>query len=147
MQAYVGQAEQLGIRDRIKFLGYCRDILPILAAADVVVVPSTCTDGFPSAVLEAMAAGRPVVASRIGGIPEAVDDGTTGFLVEPGIAVDLASKMAWLMDAADLRFRMGTNALQHLKTHFSPAQCVQAMDEVYRDVLHESDALATSRPS
>jgi len=133
--AWMSKAEQLGVEGLVRFLGYRDDVPSIFAAADVVVVPSTYADPMPSTVLEAMAAGRPVIGSRIGGIPEAVEDGSTGILAEPGVPVDLAMKMARLMDAPDMRSAMGSRALQRLKAEFSPKDCAASIDLVYRGVL------------
>ena len=144
MDMWRRQVEHLGIQRWVRFLGYRPDVGSILAAADVAVVPSICDDSFPSAVLEAMAVGRPVVASRIGGIPEAVVDGVTGLLVKPGIVADLTNKMACLMDAFDVRSTMGRNALRRLKTEFNPARCAEAIDQVYRSVLDDSGRSTTS---
>lgn len=134
-EGWIKWAAHLGLRSLVNFLGYREDIYSVLAAADVVVVPSTYADPFPSIVLEAMAVGRPVIASRIGGIPEAVMEGVTGFLVAPGAIDELASKMALLMDAPDLRLSMGLAAQERLKLHFDPVQQAHLIDEVYQDVL------------
>jgi glycosyltransferase involved in cell wall biosynthesis len=139
--AWISRAEQLGVRGITRFLGYREDVYSVLAAADIAIVPSLIADAFPSAVLEAMAVGRPVIASRVGGIPEAVVDGVTGVLVEPGMVDDLANKMAWLMDAADVRSQMGENALEVLQAKFHPEQQAKAIDQVYRDVLGSKETV------
>jgi glycosyltransferase involved in cell wall biosynthesis len=130
-------AESMGIHPWLKFLGYRADVLDYLAAADVVLVPSVYPDPFPSAVLEAMAVGRPVIASRIGGIPEAVVDGRTGILVDPGSSEALAEAMGKLMDEPDTRDLMGENGLRRLRSEFSIERHVGAIDALYTDILRE----------
>jgi len=99
------RATRLGIVDAISFLGHCENIPSRLASADLFVLPSR-SEAFPNAVLEAMAVGLPIVASRIGGLLELIDDGRTGILVPPGDASALANAIAALManavGAADL---------------------------------------------
>ena len=87
------------------------DLGPLLAAADAVVVPSIADESLPLTVLEAMAAGVPVLASRLAGIPEAVQDGVTGRLFEPGDAGALASLLREL--AADRRAMSALGAAGH----------------------------------
>ena len=80
------------------------------AAADICVVPSWVQDAWATVTMEAMAAGRPVIASRIGGLQFQIVDGATGFLVEPGDAVELADKIGYLLDRPELRCQMGAAA-------------------------------------
>jgi glycosyltransferase involved in cell wall biosynthesis len=83
-------AARLGVADRIRWAGHRRDVDQLLAGCDLFVHPSL-DDAFPTVLLEALAAGLPIVASRVGGIPEIVDDGVTGTLVAPGDAEALAN--------------------------------------------------------
>ena len=76
-------ARELGIEDRVRFLGQRRDLPELLAASDLVMIPSFCNDAFPYTAVEAMCAGRPVVASRDGGLDEMLAGGTRGLLVSP----------------------------------------------------------------
>ena len=93
-------AAELGLSDRVHLLGLRDDVETVFAAADVFVQPSL-SEGLPLAVLEAMANGLPVVATRVGGIPEAVVDGKTGLLVPPGDPAALAAALAAVLDADD----------------------------------------------
>jgi len=97
----------------VTFLGrVAHGAMPLVyEAADIEVCPSVCHDAFPTCNLEAMATGLPVVASNVGGIPEAVTDGVTGFLVPPASPGALASCLDLLLDSAELRAEMGTNGL------------------------------------
>ncbi|MDW8363832.1 MAG: glycosyltransferase family 4 protein, partial [Myxococcales bacterium] len=93
-----------------------------LAAADVFVAPSRAlrsgrTEGSPTAVLEAMAAGLPVVASRTGGLPDLVRDGRDGLLVEPDDPVALARAINWLVGDVEIRKRMGRSARRRASAH------------------------------
>jgi glycosyltransferase involved in cell wall biosynthesis len=100
------EIEALGLEGRVRLAGERRDVPQLLAAADVFVLPST-SEGLPVSVLEAMAAGVPVVASRVGGVPEQVSDGETGLLVEPGDLDELATALARLIAEPSLRRRLG----------------------------------------
>src|SRR4029077_20989023 len=102
-------AASLGIRDRVTFCGTRRDLGNLLPAMDVFALPSLW-EGLPLALILAMGAGRPVVATRLAGIPEVVSDGETGLLVPPGDATALGSAIARLYGDAVLRARLGAAA-------------------------------------
>jgi glycosyltransferase involved in cell wall biosynthesis len=97
-----------------------QDELPRLyREADVVVVPTIAQEGLSRTSVEAMAAARPVVASRIGGVPYTVGDGATGLLCEPGDADDLARKLETLLDEPRLRRQMGLAGRQRFEKEFA----------------------------
>jgi glycosyltransferase involved in cell wall biosynthesis len=100
-----------GLSDQVRIEGLiAHDDLPgVLAGADVFVLPSL-QEGLPLAVLEAMAAGLPVVATRVGGVPSVIDDGRNGLLVEPADPVQLRAALAKLMEDGGLRVRLGAQA-------------------------------------
>jgi glycosyltransferase involved in cell wall biosynthesis len=111
------QANRLGMERRLHFAG-TRPNRPILAAAlDVVIQPSHA-EGFPNAVIEAMAVGRPVIATRVGGTPDAVTDGVTGILVSPGDAAGMAAAMAGLIGDAGRRTAMGAAGLERARQQY-----------------------------
>jgi glycosyltransferase involved in cell wall biosynthesis len=116
-------AHKTGVGHRIHFAGEVKDTAPRLAQASVVWVPSL-TDSGARAVLEAMAAGLPVVASRWPGLAELVVDGETGFLVEPGNKMDLARQTRRLLEDADLRRRLGEAARRRVEDQFSPGSFI-----------------------
>ena len=91
------------------FLGHLRkeQLAPFYADSRIIVLCSVCYEGFPTTILEAMAAAKPVVCSRIGGLPEIVDEGVAGLLFQPGDARDLAEKIRYLWDRPDLCRKMG----------------------------------------
>jgi glycosyltransferase involved in cell wall biosynthesis len=102
------QAEALGISQSVEFLGYQSQakVRQLLASTDVFVLPSFA-EGVPVVLMEAMAAGVPVVATKIAGIPELVEGGVSGFLVMPGDAKSLATRIGELLDHPDMRNRFG----------------------------------------
>jgi phosphatidylinositol alpha-1,6-mannosyltransferase len=105
--------------------------------ADVVTVPSICLDCFPTINLEAMAAGKPVVATCYGGSPEAVVDGETGYIVNPFDSGALARRLENLLRDDELRARMGAAGQRRIAGHFTLAHQVGAMESIYRDAADE----------
>src|SRR2546428_8124784 len=104
----------------IRFLGTRRDVDHLLALTDVVVHPSL-EEGFSNAILEAMAAGKPVVATAVGGNPEAVLDNETGLIVPAGDAAALAAATCRLLADSAERIRLGANGRRRAEVHFSIA--------------------------
>jgi glycosyltransferase involved in cell wall biosynthesis len=103
------QCERLGLSSHVRFLGELTDPYPLYAAVDVFVMTSRW-EGFPVVLLEAMAAGRPVVSTHVGGIAEAVEHGTSGFLTAPGDDGAMATALARLVADEGLRLRLGAAA-------------------------------------
>jgi glycosyltransferase involved in cell wall biosynthesis len=124
------QAVRLGIDAHIVFLGVRRDVHRVLPLLDVFVLPSLY-EGFGIAILEAMAAARPVVATTVGGIPEFVRDGETGMLVKPGDAVSLAQALALLLSQPARACRMGLKGQQIVRESFGIADVVRQHEQVY----------------
>lgn len=128
------RARRRGVDGRCRFLGARDDVPDILVSADVVALPSR-SEGLPFVVLEAMAVGRPVVATAVGGTPEAVDDGRTGLLVPPGDVAALATAVVRLLgDPAEAQ-RMGARGAERVRRDFTLAGMVDALAEVYDGVL------------
>lgn len=111
------QVSSLGLSDNVQFLGYYPDLQTILAATDLLVSPSL-REGMQVSLLEAMAAGRPIVATAIGGTPEAVDDGQTGMLVPPADPVALALAVVQLLGDPDRMQQMGQLARRRAEEEF-----------------------------
>jgi glycosyltransferase involved in cell wall biosynthesis len=111
-----------------------------IARAGAVVVPSECLENCPMAVLEAMAYGKPVVGSRMGGIPELIADGETGLLFDAGSVGSLAAALSRLMQAPDLRREMGRNARLRAERHFSLAAHNRGLLDIYESVLTTHEA-------
>lgn len=124
------QAARLGVAGSVSFLGHRHPAAPYLAAADLVVQPST-SEGMPNAVLEAMASGRAVVATRAGGTAEVVLDGETGRLVRPGDARALAAAIGDLLADPGQRSALGAAGRRRVETRFTTAAMVTATEAVY----------------
>jgi glycosyltransferase involved in cell wall biosynthesis len=129
-------ARQLALGDRVRFLGARRDLPDLLAACDVFVLPSR-HEGLGVAALEAMAAGRAVVASRVGGLAEAVAHERTGLLVPPDDPPALAGALARLLGDARLRERLAAAGPARIAERHLASHMVEAYERLYRDVLAE----------
>lgn len=121
-----------------EFLGHRtgNGLAEIIAAASLIVVPSECYENCPMSILEAMAFGKPVVASRIGGIPELVAHGETGLLANAGDAEDFASHIMSLMREPQTRRIFGRAARERAHAHFSLQQHNSALLSVYERLLN-----------
>ena len=124
-------SNELGIADRIHFLGKRRDVRDLLGAANVAVLPALA-DPFPHFVLESMAAGLPVIASDVDGIPEMVVDGKTGILVPPGDMVALSDAIDRLIGAPGKAKELGTAGYKRVLDHFDLRQRVDQECDLYR---------------
>lgn len=109
----------LGIGDRVLFLDFVEDVYDVYEESDVVVHTATDPDPFPTVVLEAMVAGKPVVASAVGGVPEMVVDGETGLLTPPKDAAELADRLRSLLSEPGHATRLGENARRRHSEKFS----------------------------
>lgn len=126
--------QALGIDGRVRLLGDCRDVPGVLAALDIFALPSIA-EGMSNTILEAMASGLPVVATRVGGNPELVEDHVTGRLVvsrDPGA---LAEAMAAYLDDAHLRALHGKAARQRVTERFSLDRMCESYVDLYRRLL------------
>jgi glycosyltransferase involved in cell wall biosynthesis len=128
---------RLGLTGHVKFLGWIDDLHSVLPRWDVFVMPSL-EEGFPIAALEAMAAGLPVVASSVGGVPELVVDGKTGWLVPPGDAEALAARLRLLLRSPEERLTMGAKARARVRDHFSLAQMTENFGKLYDELVGEA---------
>jgi glycosyltransferase involved in cell wall biosynthesis len=143
------QARALGLGDTVRFLGYRADVPALLGLMDLVVQPSL-EEGFSNAVLEAMGAGKPVVATAVGGTPEAVIDGLTGLLVPARDAVSLAGAMLDVIGSSAESQRLGEAAYRRAREQFEVDVMVRRYEELYaeafdsqgNDVAGSSDARA-----
>ncbi|MEW5944782.1 MAG: glycosyltransferase [bacterium] len=126
---------QIGIpEERFRFLGVRGDVRNLLAAMDIFVLSST-SEGLPYVILEAMAMGKPVVSSGVGGIPEAVTSGREGVLVAPGDVDELTRALAWLLSEPRRRVEMGEAARKRVRETFTVERMVGETEEVYRLML------------
>lgn len=115
----------------VRFLGTRHDVPELLALSDLLVHPSL-EEGFSNAIIEAMAAGRPVVATRVGGNPEAVEDGVTGLLVPARDSAGLAEAVLWLLDRPDTLRRFGEEGRRRAEACFSMRRVIEQYEEIYR---------------
>ncbi len=126
--------DKLQVSNNVRFLGRRSDVQMLIAAADIVVVPSTWAEAFGLIIAEAMACARPVVASSVGGIPELVEDGVTGRVVKAGDSKALSDAMhALLRNKAD-RERMGKAGHEKAKEMFNLVQQVEKLVDVYESL-------------
>jgi glycosyltransferase involved in cell wall biosynthesis len=119
LQELEAQIQALGLAKRIRLQPFQQDVRPILEALDVVAVPSAKPEPFGMVILEAMAFGLPVIATNIGGSPEVVQDGVTGYLVPPNDAPALAAAVLALARSAPLRRRFGQAGRKRVAALFS----------------------------
>lgn len=128
------QADRLGIAHALRFAGFRADLHEFLGLADLLVHPAL-HEGLGVCLLEAQAAGVPVVAARAGGIPEAVAEGESGLLVTPGQAAELAGAILAMLKDSGRRRQMAAVGPAHVARHFSLEAMVSGNLEVYREVL------------
>lgn len=124
--------DELGLGERFRLLGYRDDVPRVLAACDVFVLASL-HEGFPVAVMEALAAGVPLVATAVGGVPDAVTDGQEGFTVPPARPDLLAKRLLQLVTDADLRGQCAANA-RSAGRQFDIRIATRRLEEAYADV-------------
>lgn len=126
---------EFNIADRVLYVGYRDDIPSVLKEIDIFVFPTLRGEGFPRVVLEAMAAGKPVVATDNAGSPEAVAVGYTGYIVPTGNTSALATKLKELIADKKKRTVMGEVGRKRVKKYFTIQKNVEKIQEVYRDIL------------
>jgi glycosyltransferase involved in cell wall biosynthesis len=132
--ALEAQVATLGLRDRVQFLGYRSDIPELLAACDLFVLPSLY-EGLPLSILEAMAAGKPVIATAIGGTDEVIVPDCSGVLVPPADAPVLAAAIKTLLADPSLARRLALAGQARVAAMFSAAQMVRQVTQVYDEIL------------
>ncbi len=130
-------AAELGIAERVRFLGQRMDVAKILASSQGFVL-ATNWEGFPLSILEAMRAGLPVIASAVGGVSESVIDGDTGYLVPQGSAEQLRDRIGQVVGDSALRARLGTRGRAYYEQHFTLESAVSKTLAVYDDVHFRS---------
>jgi mannosyltransferase len=134
-QNLVEMTGRLGLRDKVTFAGQRDDVADMCRKADVFVMSSR-TEGSPMSLLEAGAAGLPVVAFRLGAIPETVAEGKGGWLVPPGDRTALSRALAAAIEARpEELMRRGQNVHTRVRDSFSMRACARAYEDVYDKVL------------
>ena len=127
-------AQDLGIASSTYFVGYQSDVAGYYHLFDAFVLPSV-NEGTPVSVIESLASGTPVVANRVGGVPDVVRDGVDGFLVEPGDTAAAADRLALLAGDAQLRARLGESGRASMFERYSVSRLVDDVDRLYRSLL------------
>lgn len=131
------QARGLGVKEAVRFAGIRGDVPILLNCFDVFVLPSLW-EGFGTAIIEALACGVPVVASRVGGIPEIIEHGVDGLLVPAGHARPLAENVIRLLDDSSLRKDMVYRGLRKAMGRFSVGRMVETMAKVYLQMFYST---------
>jgi len=137
------RAEALGLGARVAWLGARQDVGDLLEACDVFVLPSE-REGLSVTLLEAMRAGRPAVATAVGGNPEAVADGVTGRIVPPGDPGALAAALGGLLADAPCRAAFGRAARERWRAEFTAERMVRETETLYRALLDHRGTRATA---
>jgi len=131
---------ELGLGDRVEFVGQLeRDqIYPLLQKSHIMVMPSICEEAFGVAVLEASACARPVIATRVGGVPEVVRDGETGLLVPPQDVAALADAVVRLASDARRRSDMGAAGYLFVRKNYTWDHSLDLMADLYERLIHDA---------
>jgi glycosyltransferase involved in cell wall biosynthesis len=129
------QAERAGLEDKVHFLGWRSDVDEIMGCFDIFVLPSL-NEGMGRVLVEAMAAGLPIVASRVGGIPDLVKHGKNGLLVPPADASALENDISVLLEDKEKRKRMG-EAGKKMCGPYSAEAMVEQIDDLYTELLEK----------
>jgi glycosyltransferase involved in cell wall biosynthesis len=136
--------EQWHLRDVVALLGLRDDVKGLLRKADVFVLCSEW-EGMPGAIMEAMAAGLPIVASNVGGVPELVTEKETGFLVPSGSPSEFADRLSQLIDEPELRMGMGANAAKKIRAEFGLGSKVRELERVYESLVSRAPVVPSRR--
>ena len=127
-------ATQRGVAARVQFLGHRDDVAEILAGSDIFVLPSR-TEAFPNSVMEAMAAGLPVIATAVGGVPELIQDGVNGVLIPPDNRAALIDALRNLVDSPARAAAFGHSARDTIASRFSFTRMVTSFEDLYLDLI------------
>jgi glycosyltransferase involved in cell wall biosynthesis len=131
---YQALAAELEVADRIRFLGFVDDVRSAVADWDILVLPST-QEPFGRSIIEAMALQTAVIASRVGGIPEIIEDGTHGLLVEPGNVAQLAERIEMLVDSPASRERLARAGRARIEEQFDVAKLTERIQDLLLDAI------------
>jgi glycosyltransferase involved in cell wall biosynthesis len=139
--ALEAQVRAAGLAGRVIFSGFQDDVLPWMAAMDVLVLPTIEKEGFGRVLVEAGAMSKPVISTDIGGMAEVVNNGESGIIVPAGEVNDMADAMLRLLKDEELRLRMGRAGRARALARFSVEQMVASTEAVYREVWAERKAM------
>jgi glycosyltransferase involved in cell wall biosynthesis len=134
MAALRHEADRLGLGDRVILTGFLADVRAVYAALDVLVIPSS-TEGLPNVLLEAFAFGKPVVATPVGGIPEVLTEGESGYLVDPDDPDTFAQRVLALLNNPDLAREMGDCGRRTVLMKFNFQERTRRLERLYEDIM------------
>ena len=126
-------SKDLGVEENVEFLGIRKDIKGLMQLSKIFVLPSRW-EGLPMVILEAMALGMPVIATKVGGIPEVIEDGTDGILVEPENPEELAKAIEKLLGNEEFRKTISLNTYLKIKEEYSIEKYTEKLLHCYREV-------------
>lgn len=132
------RVDNLGLGSRVQFLGYREDVPALMKACDVIVHASVAPEPFGRVIVEGMLAGRPVVATRGGGVTEVIDDGVTGVLVAPSDVGDLTKRLAELLGSPSLRNRLASAGRSKALTRFSIDRMLSSVESHLSTVVQKN---------
>jgi len=135
------RSRELGLADAAHFLGWRRDMRSVYADLDVVVL-SSLNEGSPVAIIEAMAAGRPVVATRVGGVSEVVEHGRSGLLVPPRDSASLAAAIRSVLQSESLADALGGSARASVYPRYAAARLIGDVERMYLDLARRKGLAA-----
>ncbi len=138
-------SRRLGIESSVKWTGYLADPLPLVASLDAVIHAAVEPEPFGRVIMEAMALGRPVVATNLGGPVEIIEDGVSGFLVKAGDPLAMAEKITALLGDPALREKLRANALSQARERFGIEPYIRRIEDAYEEALTDR-APAEARP-
>jgi glycosyltransferase involved in cell wall biosynthesis len=130
-------AQSLGLQERVVFAGR-RPHTPSLHWLFDISVLSSRGEGFPNSIVEAMAAGRPIVATRVGGVPDAVTDGVSGLLVAPGSPEELAGALARILEDGALGARLAAAARDSARQRFAAGAVIPRLEAAYGSLIERA---------
>jgi glycosyltransferase involved in cell wall biosynthesis len=135
----LAQTKELGIESAVRWKGFTRDVNSAIRELDALVLPSLFGEGMPMVVLEALAVGVPVVATRVEGTPEVIRDGREGYLAEPSNPQSLARTIERLISDRHAWCRMSQQAWNRHQESFSDVRMAQRVAHTYKRILREDD--------
>lgn len=125
---------ELGLKDKVFFLGTRDDVQKLLRGIDIFVLPSLF-EGMPNAIMEAMASKKPVIATNVGGVPELVTDGETGYLVPPKQPKEMANMIIQLLNDSKKREEMGNKAFEKISVGFAMNVMISSTEKAFKNIL------------
>jgi glycosyltransferase involved in cell wall biosynthesis len=136
MESLESLVRRLDLSAAVMFTGFLEDVPQIIATFDVAVLPSYF-EGMGRVLLEAMAMEKPVVGTRVGGIPDLIEEGVNGYLVSPGNEEELASGLLKILNDKNLAAKMGEAGRKKMTDRFSAETMVRSIEKVYLELLEK----------